>query len=299
MAKFKIGWNDGHTLSGVGTGAVGLIKETDRNRRIGSKVRKILLEEYNNVEIVNCTVDYSSNDMGEAVTIANNNDCDLFVSNHVNAGGGYGFETFYSRKSTQSNINHAKTIHKHLVKTKSCLMDRRCCDDYSYKGYDLYVLINTKMEAVLCEIGFVDNQECINAVNDDEVARAYASGIAEAYGLTKKVNNNSNTNNNVNVKEEYKMKYAVCYTNSVDERAAKYLRDYLGDEAQVFDATIPMGDKWSRIAPNIIAVGGDVAPIGFSSYTTHKIKGDNRYSTAMKVLEICTGKVKLDTYKVK
>ena len=94
MAKFKIGWNDGHTLSGVGTGAVGLIKETDRNRRIGSKVRKILLEEYNNVEIVNCTVDYSSNDMGEAVTIANNNDCDLFVSNHVNAGGVYGFDTF-------------------------------------------------------------------------------------------------------------------------------------------------------------------------------------------------------------
>ena len=185
MGTFKIGWNDGHTLSGPGTGASGIIKETDRNRRIGALARKYLLE-YEGVEIVNCTIDYSNNDMYEAVTRANNAGCNLFVSNHVNAGGGVGFETFYSRKSTQTNINAAKIIHKHLVATRSCLLNRRCCDDYSYKGYDLYVLINTKMDAILCEIGFVDNQECVNTVNDDEVARAYASGIAEAYGLRKK-----------------------------------------------------------------------------------------------------------------
>ena len=99
---------------------------------------------------------------------------------------GKGFETFYSRKSTQSNLDKAKIIHKHLVATKSCLLNRRCCDDYSYKGYDLYVLINTKMDAVLCEIGFVDNQTCVNAVNDDEVARAYATGIAESLRIKEK-----------------------------------------------------------------------------------------------------------------
>lgn len=196
MAKFKIGWNDGHTLSGVGTGAVGIIKETDRNRRIGALARKYLLE-YENVEIVDCTIDKSSNDMRDAVVKANNANCNLFVSNHVNAGGGKGFETYYSRKSTQANINAAKIIHKHLVATKSCLLNRRCCDDYSYLKYDLYVLINTKMDAILCEIGFVDNAECVKAVNDDEVARAYATGIAEAYGLKKKVPvvaNNATTN---------------------------------------------------------------------------------------------------------
>ena len=190
MANFKIGWNDGHTLSGTGTGAVGIIKETDRNRRIGALAKKYLLE-YENVEIVNCTIDKSENDMYEAVTRANNAGADLFVSNHVNAGGGVGFETFYSRYSTQDNINKAKIIHRYLVTTKSCLMDRRCTDDYSYLGYDLYVLKNTKMDAILCEIGFVDNQACVNAVNDDEVARAYTAGIAAAYGLKKKTTINS------------------------------------------------------------------------------------------------------------
>ena len=89
MATFKIGWNDGHTLSGDGTGAAGIIKETDRNRRIGALARKYILE-YEGVEIVNCTIDYSNNDMSEAVARANNANCNLFVSNHVNAGGGQG-----------------------------------------------------------------------------------------------------------------------------------------------------------------------------------------------------------------
>lgn len=48
-------------------------------------------------------------------------------------------------------------------------------------------MINRRV--IYCEIGFVDNQTCVNAVNDDEVARAYAAGIAAAYGLKKKENN--------------------------------------------------------------------------------------------------------------
>ena len=39
--------------------------------------------------------------------------------------------------------------------------------------------------------------------------------------------------------------------------------------------------------------------MGFSGYTTHRIKGDTRYTTAQKVLDICLGKGKLDNYKVK
>lgn len=219
MANFKIAWNDGHTLSGTGTGAVGIIKETDRNRRIGALAKKYLLE-YENVEIVNCTIDKSENDMYDAVTKANNAGANLFVSNHVNAGGGVGFETFYSRYSTQDNINKAKTIHKYLVSTKSCLKDRRCIDDYSFLGYDLYVLLNTKMDAILCEIGFVDNQTDVNAVNDDEVARAYAAGIAAAYGLKKNEDNN-------NGGESVKVDYIIQYSNSTDQAIAEIMADRL------------------------------------------------------------------------
>lgn len=182
---FIIGWNDGHTLSGSGTGATGIIKETDRNRRIGAKTRSILTNEYKDIKIINCTIDRSADDLGDAVRIANNNNCNLFISNHVNAGGGKGFETFYSRYATSDAIKKGKIIHDRLCATKSCLMNRRYTSDHSYRGYDFYVLKNTKMDALLCEIGFVDNQGCVNAVNDDEVARAYAEGIASAYGLKK------------------------------------------------------------------------------------------------------------------
>lgn len=105
-------------------------------------------------------------------------------------------------------------------------------------------------------------------------------------------------NQNVNIKEEYKMKYAVCYCNEVDEREAKNLRDFLGTDAQCFDARIKM-TNWKGIAPNIIAVGGDAKPVGFSGHTTHRIKGDDRYDTRQKVLDICEGRKKLDNYKIR
>lgn len=202
----KIAWNDGHTLSGVGTGAESIIKETDRDRSIGSKARYILENEYEDVKVINCTIDKSSNDMAEAVRKANEAGADVFISNHVNAGGGIGFEGFYSRMASKDDIAKGKVIYDSLVKTKSCLFARRYCADYGYKGYDLYVLRYTKMTAFLFEIGFVDNKKCVAAVNDDEVARSYAEGIAKAYSLKKKEKQN----------KEIKIKFYI----SIDDQKA-------------------------------------------------------------------------------
>jgi len=276
MSTFKIGWNDGHTLSGPGTGAVGIIKETDRNRRIGALARKYLLE-YENVEIVNCTIDRSNNDMYDAVTRANNANVNLFVSNHVNAGGGVGFETFYSRYSSQDNINKANIIHRHLVSTKSCLMNRRCTADYSYLGYDLYVLRNTKMDAILCEIGFVDNQACVNAVNDDEVARAYATGIAAAYGLKKKTTSNNNNNNN---KESVKVDYIIQYSNAVDQSIAEVMADRLN--CPTINSLRPYA--YYGMYKTVIAVG---EAKNRSSYTNVLIQGKDRKETLALAIEYC------------
>ena len=280
MAKFKIGWNDGHTFSGTGTGAVGIIKETDRNRRIGALAKKYLLE-YENVEIINCTIDKSDNDLYEAVTKANSANCNLFVSNHVNAGGGKGFETFYSRKSTEANIKVAKTIHKHLASTKSCLLNRRCCDDYSFLKYDLYVLINTKMDAVLCEIGFVDNKECVDAVNEDEVARAYASGIAEAYGLRKRSIVTVSDNKFIeSTKEEVKLDYIIQYSNSVDQAIAEVMADRLN--CPTINSLRPYG-HYGRYK-TVIAVGEGKNKSG---YTNVVIQGKDRKETLNLAIEYC------------
>lgn len=95
------------------------------------------------------------------------------------------------------------------------------------------------------------------------------------------------------------MKYAICYCNEVDERSAKLLRDYLGDETQALDARIKM--NWNKFAEKgLINIGGNsTSGWGFSSYATHWIKGDNRYLTAQLVSDICSGKRKLDDFKVK
>ncbi len=216
----KLGWNDGHTLEGAGTGAQKFIKETDRNRRIGNKVKSILKNEYI-VDIIDCTINKSSNDMRDAVNKANNAKCDVFISNHVNAGGGVGFEGFYSRYAKQNDIAKGKIIYDELVKTKSCLAARRYCSDYSYKKFDLYVLKNTTMPAFLFEIGFVDNQKCINAINEDEVARAYVNGIVKAYNIKKKATTPPATNTGSN--KLYKVQVGAFSNKSNAEKLKKEL----------------------------------------------------------------------------
>ena len=55
-----IGIDMGHTLTGKGTGAVGVVKETDKNREAGKRLISMLTAKGHTV--VNCTVDNSSND---------------------------------------------------------------------------------------------------------------------------------------------------------------------------------------------------------------------------------------------
>lgn len=43
----KIGINDGHTLRGAGTGAVGIIKEGEHTRLVGEELRRLLKEKGN------------------------------------------------------------------------------------------------------------------------------------------------------------------------------------------------------------------------------------------------------------
>lgn len=276
----KLAWNDGHTLTGKGTGAAGIIKETDRNRAIGALTRKKLLEQYDDISILNCTIDKSNNDMTDAVKMANDWKADVFISNHVNDGGGYGFEGFYSVRASSATISKGKIIYDELIKTKSCLKDRRYMAEEPYIGYEYYVLKNTNMPAYLFEIGFVDSQKCVNAVNNEEVAQAYVNGIARAYNLKKKNSNgNGNTNNN-NEKVEFDMKYIVQYGNEVDKRTVEFLTDAL--KCPSIDARNPF--DYGKVE-TVIAIGGITGPVQFSGYTKYKIAGNNRFDTAKKIVQ--------------
>lgn len=164
----KVCINAGHTKLGKGTGAKGYLNESTETRKIAFELMKLLSE--SNHEVVPAVFDRSSNNLKEAVTLANNESADLFLSIHLNAGGGQGCEayTWKGQKVTQAE--------KALNSLKSLGFRNRGIKD----GSNLYVIKNTKMTAILIEVCFVDNKadaELFKRVGYSKIAKAIYSAI--------------------------------------------------------------------------------------------------------------------------
>ena len=163
----KIAINAGHTLKGIGTGASGILKETTENRKIAQKVIQLLKEVGH--EVIDCTIDESTNDLKDAVIRANNANVDLFCSIHLNAGGGNGTETYIYKKGGEA---------EEIAKKMNLLVSKSCnFSDRGVKEANFYVLKYTKAPAVLLEVCFVDSSEDKEKLNDELVAKAIIQAI--------------------------------------------------------------------------------------------------------------------------
>lgn len=139
----KVVINAGHTKFDKGTGAIGKLSESIETRKIAYELMKQLSD--TNHEVIPAVFDRSENNLKEAVDIANNNQADLFISIHLNGGGGHGSEV-YTWKGKQ-NTRAVK-----VCKNLSLLgFANRGVKD----GSSLYVIKNTKCEAMLIEVCFV------------------------------------------------------------------------------------------------------------------------------------------------
>lgn len=141
----KIAINSGHTIKGKGFGAVGYIRESVETRKVVEELIPLLKQKGH--QVVDTTVDVSTNYTSKVVKIVNNANVDLFLTIHFNAGGGYGSEvyTWKGKKLTRA-VKICENLHKLGFKNRGIK-----------NGSNFYVIKKTIPQSLLIEICFVDS----------------------------------------------------------------------------------------------------------------------------------------------
>jgi len=173
----------GHGGSDPGAVANGL-KEKDLTMKIGKMIGD-MLKEYEDVKVIYTRTDDRYLSLSERAAIANRADADFFLSVHINAGGGTGFESYiYNGNVSQATIAYQNVIHQEIVKAIGNVKDR------GKKRANFAVLRETKMPAILTENLFIDHASDATKLKSEQfllqVAHGHAEGIAKAFGLKKK-----------------------------------------------------------------------------------------------------------------
>jgi len=176
-----------HDSGAVGNG----MKEKDKALDISKRIEKKLEAKYDaDVRLTRTGDTYPS--LQARCDFANRLNAAAFLSVHLNAGGGTGFESYICAAASTATKKYQQNIHKHMapVLKKYGLKDRgRKVDTQSARGR-IHVLWGTKMKACLVEVAFIDNAKDAKLLKNstflDDVAEALADAIAETVGLKKK-----------------------------------------------------------------------------------------------------------------
>ena len=176
--KYYVVIDPGHGGPDVGAIGIGGIKESDVVLDVSRTVSKLLKEKGVKVRMTrNKEIDL---DLPPRVAMANRTRADLFVSIHANASRGKrkdvnGLETFYY--SGWRGRLLAEKIQKQILKVSPGSPDR------GVRRGRYFVIKQTKMPAVLVEIGFLtgrlDARRLEKTIHRKRVAYAIAKGILE------------------------------------------------------------------------------------------------------------------------
>lgn len=164
----KICVNAGHTKFGKGTGASGHLNESAETRKIAYELMKLLADSKH--EVIPAVFDRNGDNLKTAVNLSNNEGADLFISIHLNAGGGQGCEAYtYKGKQLAQAVKACSYLKKLGFKNRGVK-----------NGSNLYVIKNTKATAILIEVCFVDNKDdaaLYKQVGYSNIAKAIYSAI--------------------------------------------------------------------------------------------------------------------------
>ncbi|WP_345240308.1 N-acetylmuramoyl-L-alanine amidase [Pontibacillus salipaludis] len=179
----KLYLDPGH--GGKDPGAMGDgIMEKDINLDIALRIRSILLNNYENVEVRMSRTDDRTISLTERTDEANAWSADYYLSIHCNAfdGKSNGYEDFIHNSLSNSSITakYQDIIHDEVMKING-LKDR------GQKKANFHVLRESIMPALLTENGFVDNKSDAALLKQEswreKVARGHVNGLAKAFNL--------------------------------------------------------------------------------------------------------------------
>lgn len=193
---FKIALTAGHYL---GTPGKRCLKKLDPNEtrewtlndRIADKVEK-LLEGYTGYELMRTDDTTGKKEIGltARTNAANNFKADFYLSIHhnagVNGGSGGGICAFVYTNATAKSIEWQKDLYSSLI-AKTGLKGNR---SNPMPKSNLHEVRETKMPAVLLELGFMDSKTDVPIILSEDYANKCAEAIVDVLvkrgGLTKK-----------------------------------------------------------------------------------------------------------------
>lgn len=177
----------GHGGKDPGATANGL-KEKDLTLNISRKINQYLQKNY----IVETKMTRNSDvylSLKERTDMANNWGSDLFLSIHINAGGGTGYEDYVH--STVSSTSETREIQREINKEVNKVLEEYKKKNRGQKKANFHVLRETKKSAVLLEILFIDNKTDAELLKNErflnDISEAIAIGVAHALDLPKRV----------------------------------------------------------------------------------------------------------------
>ncbi|WP_416148682.1 N-acetylmuramoyl-L-alanine amidase [Salipaludibacillus sp. HK11] len=175
----KIFIDPGH--GGDDPGAIGNgLREKDLVLDISRRIRR-QLNRFNDVEVRMSREDDRFISLSNRATLANSWGADYFISVHVNAAGGTGFESYIWNGNVKSQTRSNQSIMHSEIIAQIGVRDR------GRKSANFAVLRRTNMPAILTENLFIDNAAEAAKLKDSDfleaIAKGHTNGLVSIYNL--------------------------------------------------------------------------------------------------------------------
>jgi N-acetylmuramoyl-L-alanine amidase len=182
----KIFLDKGHGGSDPGAVANGLQEKTLTHQIVEYAVDH-LFENYTGFELRVSRAGDQALTLSQRAKMANDWGADIFISVHINAGKGTGFESYvYNGGVSSQTVALQNVLHGEIL---AAMRQFGNITDRGKKRANYAVLRETKMPAVLTENLFIDSNDAKLLKNEaflKAVGEAHARGVAKFLGLPKK-----------------------------------------------------------------------------------------------------------------